>query len=75
MSRSFGGRFVTSRSPMKIWPALEQFGDVENARGVLDPLLDFGLGEFAQLQAEGHVLVHCHMRVERIVLEHHGDVA
>ena len=32
-------------------------------------------GAFAQLQREGHVLAHRHVRVERVVLEHHGDVA
>ena len=29
----------------------------------------------ADLQAVGHVLVHAHVRIERVVLEHHGDVA
>ena len=29
---------------------------------------------FAQVQAEAHVLGHGHVRVERVVLEHHGDV-
>src|SRR5262249_32428220 len=33
------------------------------------------LGHAAQLQAEGHVLVHRHVRVEGIVLENHRDVA
>ena len=27
-----------------------------------------------QLQAEGHVVVDLHVRIERVVLEHHGDV-
>ena len=34
-----------------------------------------GLGFPAHLQAEGHVLAHRHVRVERVVLEHHRDVA
>jgi hypothetical protein len=29
----------------------------------------------AQLEAEGHVIIHRHVRVERVALEHHGDVA
>ena len=33
------------------------------------------LVEFPHLQAEGHVVVDAHMRVERVVLEHHRDVA
>ncbi len=33
-----------------------------------------GFGHPAQLQREGHVPVHRHVRVERVALEHHGDV-
>ena len=33
------------------------------------------LGKCLQPQAERHVLVHGHVRVERVVLEHHGHVA
>ncbi len=33
------------------------------------------LGDIAQAQAEAHVLGHAQMRVERVILEHHGDVA
>ena len=57
-----------------LWPALEQLGDVENAGGGLHPLVDLGLREPFQAQPERHVFEHRHMRVERIVLEHHGDV-
>ena len=32
-----------------------------------------GLG--AQFQGEGHVVIHAHVRIERVGLEHHGDVA
>ncbi len=31
--------------------------------------------EFAHLQAERHVVLHAHVRVERVVLEYHGDVS
>ncbi len=55
-------------------PAAEQVGDVENAGGILDPLLDLGLRKLLQPQTERHVLVHGHVRVERVVLEHHRDV-
>ena len=55
--------------------ALEQLADAEDLGRLLDALLDLGLGEFAHLQAERHVVVHAHVRVERVVLEHHGDVA
>ena len=33
------------------------------------------LGDLPQLQAERHVVVDTHVRVERVALEHHGDVA
>ena len=34
-----------------------------------------GLGVAAIAQAVGHVVVDAHVRIERVVLEHHGDVA
>ena len=55
--------------------AVQQLGDVEDARGMVDALADLFLGEFAQFQPERHVLEHRHMRVERVILEHHRDVA
>ena len=41
----------------------------------VDPAADLGLGVAAVAQAEGHVLEHRHVRVERVVLEDHRDVA
>ena len=41
----------------------------------LHPLVDLLLGRLLELQPERHVLVDVHVRVERVVLEHHGDVA
>ena len=37
--------------------------------------VDLLLRQPAQLQREGHVPVHVHVRVQGIALEHHGDVA
>ena len=34
-----------------------------------------GFGHAAIAQAVGHVVVDAHMRIERVVLEHHRDVA
>jgi hypothetical protein len=34
-----------------------------------------GFGTFGQLQAEGHVVVQAHVRVQRVALEHHRDAA
>src|SRR5579871_6641261 len=36
---------------------------------------DIGAVEFAHLEAKGHVVIDAHMRIERIVLEDHRDVA
>jgi hypothetical protein len=55
--------------------AVQQLGDVENARGMVDALADLFLGEFAQFQPERHVLEHRHVRIERVILKHHRDVA
>ena len=42
---------------------------------LLHALLDLGLGDLADLQAEGDVVVHRHVRVQRVALEDHRDVA
>ena len=55
--------------------AVEQVLAGEHVGRFLDAALDLGLGRLAQLQAEGHVVVHGHVRVERVGLEDHGDVA
>ena len=55
--------------------AVEQLGDVEDAGRLVDALPDLGLGIALEPQAERHVLLHRHVRIERVVLEHHGDVA
>ena len=43
--------------------------------GALDAPGDLLLGHAPHFQREGHVLAHGHVRIERIVLEDHGDVA
>ena len=40
----------------------------------LDPLVNFALVIVTQLQAEGHVVINGHVRVQGVVLEDHGDV-
>ena len=45
------------------------------ARGLAHLGVDLGLRRAAVAQAVGHVVVDAHMRIERVVLEHHGDVA
>ncbi len=41
----------------------------------LDSLGNFGLGRLPHFQREGHVLPNRHVRIERVVLKHHRDVA
>jgi hypothetical protein len=48
---------------------------VQHRRRPLDRLVDLVLRRLAQLQRERHVVVDRHVRVERVVLEHHRDVA
>ncbi len=55
--------------------AVQQVAEFQDLRGHIHALLDLVLGELADLQAVGHVLEHGHVRVERVVLEHHRDVA
>ena len=49
-------------------------GDVQNLRRLTHSPVDLVLGYLLQLQGEGHVLVHRHMGVQGVTLEHHGDV-
>ena len=55
--------------------AVQQVGDVQDAGSLFHAALDLILGGLAQLQAEGHVVVHSHVGVQGVVLEHHGDIA
>ncbi len=55
--------------------AVQQVGDVERAGRLFHAALDFVLRHLAQLQAERHVVVDRHVRVQGVVLEDHRDVA
>jgi uncharacterized protein (DUF1330 family) len=55
--------------------ARHEFAQPEDAGGVIDGRPDLGFGDLLVAQAEGQVVVDGHVLVERIVLEHHGDVA
>jgi hypothetical protein len=55
--------------------AVQQVLDLEDLGGFVHAAVDLVLRGLAQLEAERHVLVHGHVRIQRVVLEHHGDVA
>ncbi|EMA35487.1 phenol hydroxylase [Halococcus hamelinensis 100A6] len=56
--------------------AVEHVPDVHGLGGVLDPAVDLVVREVGRhLQPEAHVPTDRHVRVERVVLEHHRDVA
>jgi hypothetical protein len=55
--------------------ALQVVLDLQQTGGGLDPLVDHRLVLAGGLQAESHVVVDRHVRVERVGLKHHGDAA
>ena len=48
--------------------------DTQNARGFLDADVDLLFGHLSQFQTERHVVVNGHVRIQRVVLEHHRDI-
>ena len=54
---------------------VEQVLNFKDTGSLVDAALDLVLRGLAQLQTERHVLVHSHVRIQSVVLEHHGDVA
>ncbi len=55
--------------------ALQERPQPQHVGGRLDLALDHLGREPLLAQAEADIVAHAHMRVERVVLEHHGDVA
>ena len=55
--------------------AVEQLVEAEELGGTGDSLPDLALGGLAHLQPVAEVLAHGHVRVERVALEDHRDVA
>ena len=55
-------------------PSRHELRQAEHARDLLDALLDLSLRDLPHPQTEGDVVGHGHVRVERVVLEHHRDV-
>ena len=55
------------------WPAAKNFGNLQDTRRPLDLGTDFVPGRLGNAKSESHILKHRHMRIERIVLKHHGN--
>ena len=55
--------------------AVEVLLELEDCRGLANAGVDLGLGYLGELEREADVVVHAHVRVQRVVLEHHRDVA
>ena len=55
--------------------SVQQVRDVEDSGSLFHTTLDLILRGLAQLQAKRHVVIHRHMGIQSIVLEHHCDVA
>jgi hypothetical protein len=55
--------------------ALEQFAEPQDAGGLVDPGRDLLPRLLREREAERHVVAHRHVRIERVVLEYHRDVA
>ena len=54
---------------------VEVLGDIEDLGGLTDLAVDLRLGHPPQLQTKGHILVHRHVGVKSVALEHHGNVS
>ena len=55
--------------------SVQQMLHLQQAGGVTHALVQLRLRRARQLQAEGQVVVDLHVRVQRVVLEHHRDAA
>ena len=68
-------RSAAAARPRAARAAVEQVIDVDLARRVPHRGLDLRLGDLRHFQRKGDVLGHRHVRIERVALEHHRDVA
>ena len=69
------GDTLTLAAGQSLGLALKQVLQVEDLGGLVDALVDLVLGDVAQGQTEGDVLVNGHVGVQGVVLENHRDVA
>ena len=64
---------LTTRQSLRL--TLQEIGDLEHFSSVIHAALDLILGRLTQLQPERHIVIHRHMRIQRIILEHHRNIA
>ena len=69
------GHTLTLTTGQSLRLTIEVLGQVEDLGGLLDALADLVLRGAGDLQSEAHVVGDGHVRVQSVVLEHHGDVA
>src|SRR4051794_10618988 len=55
--------------------AIEQLLQLDGLRRLVDAAVDLGLRDLAQLETEREILADGHVRIERVALEDHRDVA
>ena len=55
--------------------AVQQMAQLEDLGSLVNPRADLVFGHLGDFQSVGHVVKHAHVRVQRIVLEHHRDIA
>src|SRR5262249_34499372 len=55
--------------------AAEIIANAEDIGGLVDALTDLAAVDLPHFQAEAHVVVDAHMRIERVILKHHRDIA
>ncbi len=48
--------------------------DPQDLRRIVDACFDLRFGIFTKLQRERHIFKNCHVRIKRIILEHHRDI-
>src|SRR5207248_3131055 len=59
----------------RLWFAVQKFLDSKNRRRFLHPALDVRFRKLPKLQSKRHVVEYRHVRIERVILKHHRDVA
>ena len=77
LSNAWNMATVTLKGVKKIYPhsnddkkKKKKAGDAPSKKTNVDLIL----GDFLQLQGEGHVVVHRHVGIQSVALEHHGPM-